>query len=118
MAPKKKMSLLTNSSSNTVSVFIPRHTWPEHLVVKDSFWDKALNNPPKASSAFENRSSNSFGSGTLLDHQVYWTLFLNNDDGEGSLISPRSVLEDEGRVRGGGLLRYTVRFEDVEAASF
>lgn len=45
MSPKKKMAFLIISASNAVPVLTPRHTWLELPVVKDCFWDKALNEP-------------------------------------------------------------------------
>lgn len=81
-----------HTGSNANPVPTQRHIWPEHPVVKDSFWDEALNERVEANSTFEYWSSDSFGSGTPLNHQVYQTLFYDNDDGEGSAIPPKSVL--------------------------
>lgn len=53
MAPKKKLAFLTISGSNAVPVPTPRHAWPEHPIVKDSFWGKALNEWVEASHMFE-----------------------------------------------------------------
>lgn len=43
--------------------------------MKDYFWGRALKVPVKASPAFECWSSDSFGSGTPLDRQVFQMLF-------------------------------------------
>lgn len=91
MAPKKNMALLTISSSNTVLVPTPRHTLLEHLVVKNSFWVKALNEPVEANFVFEYRSSYSSGSGTLDSNPP--ELFRDNNNGEGLVIPPRSFLK-------------------------
>lgn len=48
--------------------------------------------PVEVSPAFEYRSTESFGTGTLLDRQVFRTLFHDNDDDKGSVIPPMSVL--------------------------
>lgn len=74
MTPKKNMAFLTISSSNTTPVTTLRHTWPKHWVVKDCFWDKALNEPVEVNSTFKYRSSGSSNSGMPLDRQVYLTL--------------------------------------------
>lgn len=90
IAPKKKMALLTIPGSNIVPVPTPRHM-AEAPVVKDSFWGKALNETVEANFVLEYRTVSS-NSRTSLHHQVSRTLFRNNDDGEGFVISPRSVL--------------------------
>lgn len=61
-------------------------------MVKGSFWKKALNNPVEAGLAFKFVGFESTGSNTPLNHHVYRTLFRDNDDGDGSVIGPRSIL--------------------------
>lgn len=87
--PKKKMTLLTIPGSNAIP--IPTKT---HLV--GAFGCERLfpgqgSAPVKVISAFEYSSSNSSGSGTLLDHQVFWIFFHDDDYGEGLVIPPRFV---------------------------
>lgn len=91
MAPKRKMALFTLPSSTSVPVSIPMHTLPEHPIVKDSFWEKALNDPIEAGPAFEYLTSGFIRSGLPLDCQIYRTLFQDNDDCEGPMISPTSI---------------------------
>lgn len=71
--------------------YIEAH-WSRHLVVKDSFWDKALKTPAEVGSLFKYRSLDSSVSGVHVNKQTFWTLFHDNYDGEGATIHPRSVL--------------------------
>lgn len=88
MVPEKKTALLTISDPNSVPVSTPRHTWPDHRVVKHSFWEKALKGPVEEGHEFEYLSFRSICSGTTLDQSVYRTLFRDYDDGEGSVLLP------------------------------
>lgn len=61
-------------------------------MVKDSFQKKALSDPLKAGPVFEYLNSGSTGSEILLSGQGSRTLFQDNNDDEGSMIGPRSIL--------------------------
>lgn len=78
--------------SNAILTGMPRHTWSGHPVMRDYLWVRALHAPVKASSTFDYQSSDSSDSEMPLDQQTFWTLFHDNDDGEGSVFPPRSVL--------------------------
>lgn len=85
------MALLVVSDYNVVSVPTERHTWMKHPTFKDSLWKRTIDDTVEAGSPLGFEDSKSTGSGTPLSHDVYKTLFRDNDDGEGSIIS-RSIL--------------------------
>lgn len=76
-------------------------------MLKDSFWKRALNNPLDAGPVFEFLGFESTGSGPPLSNQVYRTLFRDNDDNEGCVIGPRSIL----RMQVKRVLFCDIRFE-------
>lgn len=66
--------------------------WPEQPIVKDSFWDKALNEPVESNYGFECGSSDNSGSGMLLDPQICGQCSLIMTTEKVQYIPPRSVL--------------------------
>lgn len=65
-----------------------RHAWALHPVVKDdTFWDNVAKGFTEAGTPFEDRSSNS-----SVETDGYQTLYPDNNEGKGVVISPRSIL--------------------------
>lgn len=86
------MALLVLPGSKAVPVPTERHTWLQHPTAKGSFKKRAMSDIVEARPRFEFVDCKSIGSGTQLSHHVYKVLLRDNDDGGGSIISPRSSL--------------------------
>lgn len=56
--------------STSVPESTARHTWPEHPLMKDSFWKKALSEAVEAGLNFEYLCSGFTGNETLLNRQA------------------------------------------------
>lgn len=94
IAPKRQPDLLIVQGSHNVLMPTERHTWALHPMAKDHFWDQLAKGMVEAGSPFEYRSSDS-----SAEPQSFKTLFMDNKDGEGAIIPPRSVLKISRRMR-------------------